>query len=698
MAFTFPDPNVTPEFTGPNAITYSWDDNDKKWVVKTTGADGLYVKKAGDTMTGALVMDDAGEIEMKDTTLDFVRRGESLKDGNGDPILEDDGQGNMVEQWDDNNERFSHIESLPPRLIKSDGTSGGDTKTPFGIRVEIDDGNTWKNQFKVGNRNGDVVTIQGGTGPNIVLGDFARKDGAQHGIDNGVLIKNIPTPDRELTPGDYAVNKEYVDKEDEILLNGLIDLQEEIDAIAPSLEKGAWEWDPNTNIAQEPGEGKFYLLSGTYPSWSITDEYSQADAVVFNRKDAGGTDHTNWDSILGDPNNPDTNKLILLFDKPDPDKCLGKITNIRDIGETNNPFTNSVYVEFARTEGFGKPNNAQDDDGKYITYVNIFTEPSGGTASDFVLKIGDEMTGELNIRTEQPNGDANYTKPGLKDKHLRLSTTRTDTNSTRHAYLFQPGYSENLMSSGHIISGNYFYSKGGFLGYSTSGGDNFKTFSPRLHLTDTYGGLYYNNANLDGRRVYLTHSNGYLYYDGKYAAKWNQDGFYAYYQDSERFKTTQFGTYFTQPIYVYHTTIKAQNSAGDSSSGTYGVAGQVLTSQGSNPPRWKDVSGQFGRRFKYSSQTSGTPNQGYFCFHTGRLWINETDLEGIEYRHTIGDYKWDVPFYVFSTSSQHTLMASMLTTGSDYSSAGYTKYISNGWNHTSLTHGATYYCRLTGLW
>jgi len=34
MAFQFPDPAVTPEFTGANGITYSWDAVDSKWVVK----------------------------------------------------------------------------------------------------------------------------------------------------------------------------------------------------------------------------------------------------------------------------------------------------------------------------------------------------------------------------------------------------------------------------------------------------------------------------------------------------------------------------------------------------------------------------------------------------------------------------------------------------------------------------------------
>ena len=33
MAFQFPDPQTTPEFTADNGITYSWDAVDGKWVV-----------------------------------------------------------------------------------------------------------------------------------------------------------------------------------------------------------------------------------------------------------------------------------------------------------------------------------------------------------------------------------------------------------------------------------------------------------------------------------------------------------------------------------------------------------------------------------------------------------------------------------------------------------------------------------------
>ena len=59
MAFTFPNPNTTTEFTGDNGITYSWDAVDGKWVVKgfANAEDLRYVSKTGgDSMQGPLTI------------------------------------------------------------------------------------------------------------------------------------------------------------------------------------------------------------------------------------------------------------------------------------------------------------------------------------------------------------------------------------------------------------------------------------------------------------------------------------------------------------------------------------------------------------------------------------------------------------------------------------------------------------------
>jgi hypothetical protein len=65
MSYAFPNPLVTPVFTAPNGITYSWDDVDSKWVIKQyalpntyitpVAADIDYVRQDGtSTMTGDL--------------------------------------------------------------------------------------------------------------------------------------------------------------------------------------------------------------------------------------------------------------------------------------------------------------------------------------------------------------------------------------------------------------------------------------------------------------------------------------------------------------------------------------------------------------------------------------------------------------------------------------------------------------------
>ena len=54
MAVQFPNPTVTQIFEGPNGVTYQWDEDDGKWIVKSTSVSGNYVLKSGDTMLGDL--------------------------------------------------------------------------------------------------------------------------------------------------------------------------------------------------------------------------------------------------------------------------------------------------------------------------------------------------------------------------------------------------------------------------------------------------------------------------------------------------------------------------------------------------------------------------------------------------------------------------------------------------------------------
>ena len=88
-----------------NKQTYSW--NGFGWdLVCEAGGGDKYVKIAGDTMTGPLVMDDASEIEMINTAMEMRR------------TMPSDGTGN----WDVNLSRYGVIKSTAPRIVESDGT------------------------------------------------------------------------------------------------------------------------------------------------------------------------------------------------------------------------------------------------------------------------------------------------------------------------------------------------------------------------------------------------------------------------------------------------------------------------------------------------------------------------------------------------------------------------------------------------
>ena len=138
MAFTFPDPNVTTEFTGDNGITYSWDAVDGKWQIKRYAADfdDRYVNEDGDTMTGDLIMDDA-DILMDNGNIEFEAKGDTAYIQNVD-------------------NRFGKIVSRAPKDTEVDST---DFSSTFGVEVNLSEGNTFKNNLVVANQQGNIVKI-----------------------------------------------------------------------------------------------------------------------------------------------------------------------------------------------------------------------------------------------------------------------------------------------------------------------------------------------------------------------------------------------------------------------------------------------------------------------------------------------------------------------------------------------------------
>ena len=413
MAFNFPDPQTTPEFTADNGITYSWDVDDSKWQIKRYAADfdDRYVNEEGDTMTGDLVMDDA-DILMDNGDIEFEAKGDTA----------------FIQNI---NNRFGKIVSRAPKDTEVDST---DFTSEFGIKVDLNEGSTNKNRLKVGNSTGDIITISSGGGPQIVLGgnEFTGSPG-QSGLTGGVPILGVPTPDFENSPGDIAVNKEYVDARDEILQQEIIELEEEIEAIAPSVERGSWNFNLLGTVS---GPGVFtaydqYVATSGSPIGLVTNIKS----IWFHSIDNAGTPH-GFDNV--EPGN-----LLQLFVEGEEEYGLFEVVEVHDFTDGAGDYW-VIDVDFVRTlENITRFDNSE------TCRLNIFKAPEGGTADGFVLKTGDTMSGELEIKTPDYD-EAAITLHGKRDNTKNSSATVAFKNQldTAEAYAGYLTYRTDGSSAG----------------------------------------------------------------------------------------------------------------------------------------------------------------------------------------------------------------------------------------------------------
>ena len=208
----------------------------------------------------------------------------------------------------------------------------------------------------------------------------------------------------ETSDSKQIVNKEYVDAETSQLHQDIISLDEEIESIARSSDKGFWRYEQPTSETRPPFPGKFFLLKNYTPGTGavgavFTNEYEEANAAVFHNIEwnvdqpdgSGGEAHTWADVEVGD--------LIDILDKPDPDGLFGRIT---DIDLTAHAGV-GVIIGFDTIEFLGRPNN----NAPFQSLLKIFKEPDWRhVLEEFVKKEGNaggHMTGDLTLNTTNGN-------------------------------------------------------------------------------------------------------------------------------------------------------------------------------------------------------------------------------------------------------------------------------------------------------
>ena len=275
-------------------------------------------------------------------------------------------------------------------------------------------------------------------------------------------------------------NKQYVDRRDDLLRQDIIELEEEINAIAPSLEYGSWKYEEPSggNVTRPPSPGTFYLMDGA----TLVDKYGDTTVIKIHNDEfvaPGDTDpvdtHTWADADIGE--------LIQLFDAADPDFLLGKIT-----GKTVDPVGEFVTLTIDRIQSSGVPDDNLDPiTNVYLTRVNIFKEPSGGTASDFVLKSGDTMPGPNPLTIKTTKTSNNYNSPGTNTAYIKFEND--NSGSTRTLSLFKAGPDSTLVTDGGFMARGSVWSSGDFYAYNGT-----TTVNPRMVLGSSEGKLAYGNS------------------------------------------------------------------------------------------------------------------------------------------------------------------------------------------------------------
>jgi hypothetical protein len=272
--------------------------------------------------------------------------------------------------------------------------------------------------------------------------------------DKNEIITDIEVNDDSVDKS--LTTKLYVDNRDHILQQEIIKVQEEINALAPSTDRGIWK-DAATQI---PPEGHFSMrVSGG----GVTADYTNPaiSLLVIHRTDTGDGYHSFENDEIGDQ--------IQLFDVEDQNYGLFEITGKDDQ-------SNADYVSFDVKHLGGLGETHPEDD----VIIRLFKPPSGGTASEFVKKLGDDMEGPLVFkeggiidgRTAQsmPATPGDPSNPGYRaglelrttaDKPVAISADgsyksvldiyRYDTNQPNNR-----GKTLSMYANGNVITPGYF--------------------------------------------------------------------------------------------------------------------------------------------------------------------------------------------------------------------------------------------------
>ena len=220
----------------------------------------------------------------------------------------------------------------------------------------------------------------------------------------------------------------------------LTELEEEIDALAPSVERGIWRM---TLSGTTSSRGLLTMYDDTFGQGSPIGVFAQVKSVWFHEEDTAGTPHGF--------SNVDPGHLLQLFVEGEDDYGLFEVVEVHDETSPPTPYY-AIDVNFIRALS-----NTSKADNNDLVRMKTFQAPSGGTASDFVLKSGDTMSGTLQMGDSSTYPDSTNTDSPKITFEAEKSTGTTYTSELYGNY------------SGYLYSNRSFFSSGTIQSKSTSG-------------------------------------------------------------------------------------------------------------------------------------------------------------------------------------------------------------------------------------
>ena len=244
--------------------------------------------------------------------------------------------------------------------------------------------------------------------------------------------------------GDCLVADETVCDRLEVIQNDIIELEEEIDAIAPSVERGSWEFTLSGVVGSKPGKftayNEFIATAGT-----PTGLVQSIKSLWFNTLDNSATPH-GFDNVEAD-------QLLELFVADSPDYGLFEVVEVHDYTASSDYWV--IDVNFVRT--LEDTTRFDNDD---VCRLKIASAPSGGTSDLFILKAGDKVEGELIWSPYKPAADGNPAENGFNginvyaraggNKHLLYANTGGTYTPEELSTDVAPSYGKSITNKTYV--------------------------------------------------------------------------------------------------------------------------------------------------------------------------------------------------------------------------------------------------------